>query len=245
LPEGFVSAALPESQTRPLGTASLAEEYRTEKDGSITATIRIRSGKTRITPAEFEETRAAVESLARQGAVMLRFESVGAGHLAAGRIKEALAEYRRLAALHPGEALHRAQIASALLTAGLGEAARRQAETAIQTEKGSAHAYRVLGWVLQHDALGRRFGKGFDRAGAVAAYRKSVEIEPDDESGRANLAILLEYDSQGERYADAAQVREAASVYQALRKDLRTKTYDTNLLIALLRSGQYAEARKL
>src|SRR5262249_3616772 len=244
-PDGFVSAALPESGTRPLGTASLAEEYRAEKDGSITATIRIRSGKTRITPAEFGETRAAVAGLARRGALILRFESVGARHLAAGRIKEALAEYRRLAALHPAEALHRGQIAGALLKAGLGEAARRQAEIATQTEKNSAQAYRDLGWVLQHDALGRRFGKGFDRAGAVAAYRKSVELEPDNEQGRANLAILLEHDSQGERYADAAQVREAGSVYQALRRDLKTKTYDTTLLIALLRSGQYAEARKL
>jgi tetratricopeptide (TPR) repeat protein/transglutaminase-like putative cysteine protease len=243
-PDGFVPAGLPESGTRVLGAASLSREYRVEKDGSIVATVRMTSGKPRISAAEVEETRAAAARLSREGVVLVRLESLGAQHLAAGRIREALAEYRRLAALHPKEAIHHTQIANALLRAGLGEAARRQARLAIEIEKDSAPAHRTLGWILQHDLLGRRFGKGFDRAAAVAAYRRSIELEPDKEDSRANLAILIEHDSDGQRYADPAGVREAVAEYRKLKEVVKAKTYDINLLIALLRSEQYAEARR-
>ncbi len=244
-PDGFVPAGLPESGTRAIGTVSLSQEYSLQEDGSVLATIRLTSGKTRISASEVEAVRAGAGRLSREAPVLIRLESVGARHLAAGRIREALTEYGRLAALHPKEALHHVQIANALLRAGLGEAARKQARLAIEIENDSALAHRTLGWVLQQDLLGRRFGKGFDRAGAVAAYRRSIELEPDVENGRANLAILLEHDSNGERYGDAAQVREAVAEYRDLKRTLKSKTYDINLLIALFRSEQDMEARKM
>jgi transglutaminase-like putative cysteine protease/tetratricopeptide (TPR) repeat protein len=243
-PDGFVPAGLPESGQQPLGAATLSREYRVGKDGVIVATIRMASGKPRMSAAEVEETRAASARLSREGAIFVRLQSVGARHMAAGRIREALTEYRRLSDAHPKEALHHTQIARSLLSAGLGEAARRQARLAIETEKDSALAERALGWILQHDLLGRRFGKGFDRAGAVAAYRRAIALETDNEDGRANLAILLEHDAEGERYGDPAQVREAVVEYRKLKQVVKAKTYDINLLIALLRSEQYAEARK-
>ena len=74
----------------------------------------------------------------------------------------------------------RTRIARALLAGGMGEAAREEARRAVQLEPRLAPAWRHLGWVLQHDELGRRFGPGFDRAGALAAYRKAKELDPKD-----------------------------------------------------------------
>jgi hypothetical protein len=243
-PEGFAAAGLPESKTLALGPVTLTQEYRIEKDGSVSAIVRLTSGKPRISASEFEQVRSEAAKISGQNVIFLRFESVAARHVAAGRIREALAEYRRLAALHPRESLHHAQLAGALLKAGLGESARRQARQAIEIEPDSALAHRTLGWVLQHDLLGRRFGKGFDRAGAIAEYRKSIELDASNEDGRANLAILLEHDAAGERYGDPAEVKKAVAEYQAIRRDLKSKTYDINLLIALLRSQDYGAARQ-
>lgn len=243
-PEGFVSAGLPESETRAIGPIALTQEYHLEKSGVVTATIRLSSGKERMTPAEFETARAEVKRLTDMKPFFVRFESVAGQHAAAGRIREALAEYRRLIALHPKEALHHQHMARALLQASLGEAARRQARLAVESEPKSAAAHETLAWILQHDLLGRRFGGGFDRAGAVAAYRKAIELDPKDKDGAANLAILLEHDATGRRYGNPADVREAIVEYQRLRKDLKVKGYDSNLAIAYLRSEQFAEAKR-
>lgn len=243
-PEGYVAVGIPESSTRALGSISLSQEFKIEKNGAVTATIRLSSGKERLTATEFESVGVDVKRLEEQRPFLLRFESVAAQHLAAGRTREALTEYRRLASLHPKEALHHTQMALALLQVGLGESARRQAKLAVEAEPDSAPAENGLAWILQHDLIGRRFGKGFDRAGAIAAYRKAFALDPKDQDSRANFAILLEYDAAGRRYADPAQVKEAVTEYRAIRKDLNVKSYDANLAVALLRSGQFAEAEK-
>ena len=115
-------------------------------------------------------------------------------------MREALAEFQRLAALAPKAALPRTRIARALLAGGMGEAAREEARRATELEPKLAPAWRHLGWVLQHDEIGRRFGAGFDRAGAIAAYRKARSSIPRIRSCRTDLAILLEHDAAGVRY---------------------------------------------
>ncbi|MFY9822074.1 MAG: hypothetical protein WAM82_11880, partial [Thermoanaerobaculia bacterium] len=126
-----------------------------------------------------------------------------------------------------------------------GEAARREARKATQLEPKLAAAWRALGWVLQHDEIGRRLHPGYDRNGAIAAYRKSRDLDPKEGSTRADLAILLEYDAKGRRYSAAADLPAAIAEYQALRKDLNDHGMDENLLVALVRAGRFDEARKL
>jgi len=240
-PPGYRPAPLPPSRVETLGTASLSLDFAAERDGTVSARLKLDSGKRRISPQEFEATREAVLKLARTDAIFVRFESIGQAHLEAGRVREALAEFRRLAALHPAEGLHHAQTASALLAGGLGEAARAEAKKATEVEPGSAYAWRTWGWTLQHDLLGRRFGPGFDLAGAVAAYRKSRALDTNELVTRADLAILLEHDADGERYASRADLAGAIAEYQAIRADLKSKAFDTNLCIALYRAGRYQE----
>jgi transglutaminase-like putative cysteine protease len=242
---GFAPQPLPGNRVRRLGTATLAEEYAEGKGGVVTATLRLETGKRRIAAAELEQLRVAVAEVAAAKPTVLRFSHVGEADLAAGRVREAIAEFQREAAAAPKQALPRCRLARALLAGGMGEAARQEAERATRLEPRSAIAWRTLGWVLQHDALGRRFAAGYDRAGAIAAYRKAKGLDAAGERARAELAILLEHDSNGRRYAGGVELAAAIAEYQALRTELKNRSLDDNLLVALLHAGRFAEVQAL
>ncbi len=230
---------------RHFGPATLSEEYAVSDDGTLTAILRFDVGKRRLTPEEFEALRAGVREVSNEDVVFLQFDQMGEAHLAAGQVREALEELRRLAALSPMKALPRTRIARALLAGGMGEPAREEARRAVALEPSFAPAYRDLAWILQHDDLGRRFGEGFDRAGAIAAYRKAKELDPEDWMGRADLAILLEHDAKGKRYTPGEDLAAAIDEYQALRTELDEPGMDDNLAAALLQAGRYAEVKAL
>ncbi|HEV3460188.1 MAG TPA: DUF3857 domain-containing protein [Thermoanaerobaculia bacterium] len=244
-PPGFAPQPLPTNRVRHLGSATLAEEFAAGAGGQVTVTLRLESGKRRISPGEFEQLRGAVREISAAKPITVRFAQVGEANLAAGRIREAIAEFQREAAAAPAKALPRCRLARALLAGGMGEAARREAERAARLEPRSAVAQRTLAWVLQHDSLGRRFGAGFDRAGAIAAYRRAKSLDAEDEATGADLAILLEHDAQGRRYTAGSDLAGAIAEYQALRTELKSKAMDDNLLIALLRAGRFAEVQAL
>lgn len=244
-PAGYVPQPLPAARTRHFGTVVLAESYAAGADNVVTANFRLDTGQRRITAREYEAVRKGVREALQDKNTLLMFDQAGEAHLDAGRVREALQELERLAALSPQKALPRSRVARALLAGGMGEAARREARRATLLEPKLAAAWRTLGWVLQHDELGRRLRPGYDRNGAVAAYRKARELDPQDGTARADLAILLEYDARGRRYTPEADLPAAIAEYQALRKDLKDHGMDENLLVALVRASRFEEARKL
>jgi hypothetical protein len=244
-PPGFAPQALPPNRVDHLGPVTLTQEYGATAGGVVTANLRLDTGKRRISAREFEAARTATRELGEVKPVFLRFEQVGEAHLAAGHIREALAEFNREAAAEPRKALPHTRIARALLAGGLGEAARLEAERAIKLEPGSALAYRTLGWVLEHDAIGRRFGHGFDRAAAIAAYRKARKLDPADGIARGDLAILLEHDAEGRRYGAGADLAAAIEEYKQLRSELKRGELDDNLLVALMWAGRFDEMKEL
>jgi len=244
-PAGFRPQPPPQGRVRHFGPTTLTEEYAAPGDGALTATLRFAVDKRRLTPDEFKALRSGVRDVSKEDAVILQFDQIGEVHLAAGQVREALEELRPLAALSPKKALPRIRIARALLAGGMGESAREEAKRAIALEPSFAPAHRDLAWILQHDELGRRFGKGFDRAGAIAAYRKAKELDPQDWLARGDLAILLEHDENGTRYAPTADLAAAIDEYRALRKDLDQHALDDNLLVALLWAGRYSELKDL
>ncbi|MES1240792.1 MAG: DUF3857 domain-containing protein [Acidobacteriota bacterium] len=190
-PIGFQPQPLPQGRIRQVGPATLSEAYAVADDGAVTATMSFTLDKRRLSAAELEALRKSASAMWSEDGVILRFSHVGEAHLAAGRVREALVELERLAAITPDKALPHLRVARALLAGGMGELARDEAQRAVELEPGSAPAWRDLGWTLVHDPVGRLFGEGFDRAGALAAYRKAKELEPDDIDTRRNIAVLL------------------------------------------------------
>jgi transglutaminase-like putative cysteine protease len=243
LPPGFSADDLPEAERRTLGPALFTSEFRREGD-VVHATLRFDTVRARFTPAEMLALQKGVAELTERGPITLRFDHEARALLSAGRTREAVDQMRDLVTRYPDRAIYRSQLAHVLLLAGMGEAARDEARQAVRLDEKSAHAHAALAWVLQHDALGRQHGPGFDLAGSIAAYRKARELDPRDPLARANLAITLEYDQQGGRYA-GVDLDPAIAEYESRRKDLDARDLDANLLLAMFHDGRLAAARAL
>jgi tetratricopeptide (TPR) repeat protein len=245
--QGFAARTLPPNETKKLGSVTLTSEYRTNADGTVVAKLILDSGKRRLTPSEFDETRIAVSKLARQDGLHIGFDSIGQKKLSSGDIRGALAEFRKLAIQHPKEAQHHIELSRALLAGGLGEAARAEARLAITIEPASASAHAMLATVLEHDLLGRLHRKGEDLPGAIAALRKSKQIDPNEITVRARLADLLTYGTDGYKFGKDAPLAQAADEYRALLKDFgdAAQGYQPPLMLALTHAGRYDEVKEL
>ncbi|HEX8411214.1 MAG TPA: DUF3857 domain-containing protein [Thermoanaerobaculia bacterium] len=219
-PLGYAPRTLPPNETKKLGTTTFSQELRTDAGNVVVATFRFDSGKRRITPAEFEETRVAFTKFVTENMLYIGFEQTGQTKLNAGDVRGALDEYRRLVALHPKEAQHHIETARTLLTAGLGDAARDEIRRAIALEPKNAAAHKMHGRILLHDSLGRAYRKGFDLAGAIAAFRKAKELDPDDYNIRWSLQNTLTYGEDGFRFGRGAKLLEAVAETEAMAKDL-------------------------
>ena len=196
--------------------------------GSKIPTVACPCGKTK-------DLRDAVVKARNADPISISFDNVGHSLISAGRIKEGLAAYRQVAAQHPREALHKAQLSQALLSVGLGEEARAIAREATILEPNSALAFSTLGMVLKYDLIGRLIKKGMDYDGAAAAYRKAIALDPKDKESRANLALLFEYDTDGTRYGTNARLKDAVDVLRDLKKidEDYSRGYDDNVIYDL------------
>jgi transglutaminase-like putative cysteine protease len=241
-PDGFKARPLPANGSEAFGPARYTQTYALGADGVVTATFRFDTGGRRLAAADAERLSRRVREIVRGSSPLVSFERTGAALLAAGRVPEALAEMRRLVSLHPAHGLHRAHLALALLQLGFEEEAAAEARRAVSAEPELAYAHRVLGWALEHDAVGRFHGPGFDRAGALAAYREARALDPDHAGGRAALAELLARDAAG---APAKELPEAIAEFEALRADLGEQQFERGHLRALLAAGRLADAEAL
>ena len=88
---------------------------------------------------------------------MVRFHATGAVALESGKVREALAIFRKLDANIRARHYTHARSREAVLVAGLGQVARDEAKRALVADPKSADGERVLGWTLEHDLIGRRF----------------------------------------------------------------------------------------
>ena len=242
-PAGFLLRALPADKTTQMGPATLTQTYTSDSSGVITAAFRFDTGKAHYTTEEALELRKAVLAAMKEDSVSVSFDQPGAKQLAAGKVREALTIDRGLIDAHPNDPLPHIRMAYILMAAGVGEEARAEALKATVLAPKSALAFSALGWMLQFNAIGVRLGKGFDLHGALAAYRTSKSLDPEDLQTRSNLAFLSEYDANGGRYNSVEGLKAAIEEYRDLAKlDSATgEQYEDNLLFDLLYSHQYKE----
>lgn len=248
-PAGYVLRAMPDKETLRLATATITKEYSAPSDTLVLVNYAVDSGPRRINAAQFEDMRKEIVRINNEKGYLLYFDQVGRKYLDAGEIGKAVAEFRRLALLHPNEALHHDDIARALLAGGMGSTARREAKRAVEVEPKSAKAHQQLGLVLANDLIGREFGAGCDVKGAVAEYRKAKELDPKDLNIRAEFAVLLERNAEGERYGEGAPLGEAIDEYVAMKKDKDLKVdkeaVDRELMVLYARTNRFADLQKL
>ncbi len=239
-PPGFALTELPADEDRDLGPAHYTARFKLDGE-TIWATLTFTLDRRRLTPEEFNALREAAVALAGEKAILIHYDQVGFADLQAGRVAEALAEYRKLADLHPKEALHQVQLANALIAGGLGAEARAAARRATELEPGSALAFHTLGVILSSDPVGRRFASGFDRDGARAALEKAVALDPDDRDAHVQLALVLEHDADGKRYSPDADLDGAIEEYEKVQDRLAGTAFEDNLYFALFRARRFDE----
>jgi len=251
VPAGFTLRSLPANKTTQLGTASLTESYSAEEPGVVTVTFRFNSGPGKLTAEQALALRTALLELHKRDYVGIFFDQSGVKALTAGHIREALEIDRKLITEAPADAIHHLHLARALLEAGIGNEAQAEAKRATELDPKLAAAFSNLGWSLEHNALGERFGKGFDQAGAIAAYKRAIELDAQDNDQRFDLAILEEFNSRGTRYAPDADLPAAIKGYKELIDQNKDKgeealaQYRENLMYALLYSRQFEELDKM
>jgi tetratricopeptide (TPR) repeat protein len=246
-PPGFSVRGLPEKVTVNLGPAVLTEEYKLGTDGVVLGTIRLDLTKRRYTNAEVDALRVAFKEYGRRSVTVVNFDLTGHKYIEQGKVKEGLQEIRKLAAMHPKEGLHRAQLARAFLAAGLGDMARVEAREATKLDPKSAESFNTLGYVLIHDEAGREFQSGWDPAGAEAANRKAMELDPKNANSPLNLAVLLEHDAEGDRYSAGAKLDQAIRVYNDMKKieDVNLDSVNDRLVYTLAYAGKFRELRDM
>ena len=239
-PEGFILRALPEDKKVEMGPALLTQHFERDVKGVITADLRFSTGKPQYSVDEALALRDAVLAAYKQDMIMIQLDQRGAKLLAAGQIREALDADRALIDQHPTQALQHARIAYALLKAGMGDRARAEALQATKLDPKSAFAFKTLGWMCQFNAIGIQYGQGFDWDCASTAYKKAIELDPDDTNSLINLGVLDEYDHNGDRYSPHAALADAVRLFRSLLdkdKDVGEQ-YQNNLLYDLLYSNQ-------
>ncbi len=244
-PAGFSPKPLPSNTQISLGPATLTEEFAADQDGVVHASVRFDTVKRHMTAQEGADLRNKVVQIVNGEAIVIYFEPLGESLLSQGKVRDALQSYRELIALHPQSAVYHLRIAEALLAAGLGEAARAEAQAAIKLDPNSALAEEILADILEYDLVGRKFRPGSDYAGAEAAFRAAEKLDPDDKAVVANLAILLEFNRFGLRYGPGARLKEAAAEYRKLTPEkLGDLGVKNNLAFTLFYAGAFSEAEQ-
>ena len=244
-PAGFKPKSLPANAQLALGPCTLTEEFAADKEGMVRATLRFDTVKGRLTISEAADLRNKVVQLMAGEPILIYFEPIGQTLVSQGKVREALQAYRELIAVHPKEPVHHLQIAEVLLSAGLGEAARAEAQAAVKLDPTSALAEKTLADILEYDSVGRKFRPGSDYAGAEAAFRAAEKLDPNDKATIGNLGILLEYNRWGVRYGSGAKLKGAVTEYRKLTVEkLAELSLQNNLAYALLYAGEFSEAEK-
>ncbi len=231
-PVGFALRELPESEIINLGDITV-EKHFTMTDEIVEAVLTISSGKRLVSAQDFELTREEVIRFSKENPILIVFDHIGEKLLAEGDYRGSIDYLKAVSKREPEKEIHLIRLAEALLKAGLGLDARLAAERAVELNGESEQAFSKLAWILQHDELGARFGPGYDRDGAIAAYKKAVEIDTEEWSNYANLAILLEYDDNGLRYSNG-NLREAIETYKKIGDKLVDNGMDINIITDLL-----------
>jgi tetratricopeptide (TPR) repeat protein len=250
-PVGFALRGLPQDQTTHLGPATLTEHYSQQSPGAVQAVIRFTSGKSVLTAQEALDMRDAVAAVSKRPFIEIAFLEQGQQLFQAGKVKEAFASEEAATSASSRLALPHARFARLLIDAGVGNMARTEAARAVQIDPSSGPALMTRGWVLEHDEMGRLFGVGFDRAGALAALKSAMEHRSDDLDPRFDLAVLNEYSPDAVRYGPGSDLPAAIELYRSLIESAKKEgssnlqLYRVNLGFALLYAHQFSQLDEL
>ncbi|MBI5170790.1 MAG: DUF3857 domain-containing protein [Candidatus Eisenbacteria bacterium] len=244
-PPGFLPDGPPEPVDVELGPCRFSARFDSEPSGTVTGRILFDPRVTRLSADEVNAFRKAYRDLLRTNMLRVSFRQSGLAKIDKGELLEGVNALRLATEKHPESAVAHMRLALGLRTAGMGDAARAEARTATRLAPGEARLFDQLGEILSSDVLGRPHASGWDREGAIAAYRRAFALDSTLKRARAGIALSLEFDSTGARYRTGADLEQALEIYRALGQDeLNDLGIGTNLPALMLHMGRFAELEK-
>jgi len=246
-PAGFQARVVPPPIRVEDGDFVFASEWEAQADGSLRGTETFEVKIVEFSPERYEKYRKAVKkALDDNYSLTLTFEHRGEALRDEGRYTEAFEAYRELLDANPDSAIQNLRLSNALQSYMLGQPAIHFARRAAELEPKNDVMWENLANMLMNDGLGRRLNAGWDRDGAIAAWQTAIRLNPANKAHLANLAILYEYDAQGERYHDAAGLARAADSYGGLGDEALTEySLQFNYWNVLVRLGRLDDANRL
>ena len=236
-PIGFESTNVPTDRDETIGPAALRVTWSRDGDGAISMTSSFDSGGRDYDDEAAAAVSERVNALLEAAAPTVRFRLKADRLLGEGKWSEALKGFQSLCDEHPTEALHRIQLADALLQVGLGADAVAEARKAVELQPDLADAHLWLGRALASDELGRPYGLGFDFEGAEAAYRQALTLDPEMDEARWYLGELLEHDVKGTPFS-GDRLADAVTVYR------ENEGFEENLARCLFFQEKFEELQK-
>lgn len=134
-----------------------------------------------------ESVESAERALALDPSMSQAHALRGLGLRAQLKNKEALQSFGAAVDLEPDVALFHQVTAQTLSDLNRHPEATAAAQRAVETDPHDARSHFTMGYVLEE----------FDREGAVTAYQKALEIEPQDRESRHNLVRLTAHGDAG------------------------------------------------
>ncbi len=245
-PPGYKARPVPEPRDWDVGPAArLTERYALEPDGAVSATIAFTLNQRRLTPAEARALWAGIQGFDKANAAVMTFDHEAALHEAAGRVREAVDVLERLVTLPASEAPSRNFLIETMMRYGLGEAAREQAKALVAKRPEDADAWRALGWTLGHDLVGRWLERGWDRPGAMAAFLKVVQLDPEDALAHVRVAVAHEHDASGTRWGPGTDLETALTHWKRAAELGQEAEHQTAWLETLFMAGRAAEVEPI
>lgn len=242
-PPGFAPADLPPADARNLGPATFTLSAEAGSGGRVALKVVVELKAARLTPAEAGALREALATLREAEPIAITFQHEAEVAAAHGELSKGLEILRGEIRRSPEKAAPHRRLARLYLASGLGDAARAEAREAVRKEPLSPRAWYLLGFVLEHDSYGRLRRTGWSPVEAEKALRKAIELDPKDVEVRFELAILLEHDLRGARYADPARLALSITEYKLLlEKAAGITTIARNYAYVLLRAERPADA---
>ena len=243
-PTLFKAGKVPASESMNLGSVEYSRTVKSNADSTIDVDFALKVPKRRITAAEFMATRESIEKLLGKGLEPITFVPATAEFLALGETSKAIRMLKDHVEQHASDATAHIRFANALLSAGLGDAARAEAQKATEVDPKSAVAWQTLGWTMEHDSFGRPTQGNWSQPEAEKGWRKAMELEPDNILFSAGLAEVLGYNAQGFLLGSGSRLKEAIALYREILKRQPNPPAESALTITLVYDNQLDAARE-